>query len=448
MRPTWIVLVLAAVFSLAGGVGLVRSASPDATPRPAPVVQEVQVGSNADIARVIEGLERDLERLPDDHRGWAQLALAYVEQTRLTGDLTSYDRAGEAIARSYAIEPDQNFSALTADAALAAGRHQFRRALRLSEAALRINEYETAALAIRVDALTELGRYREQMAALRSADRLQPGLAVTVRYAYARELRGQLPRAARLLRRAASSAGPADRGFLLALHADLQRRMGNLAAAEESLEQSEAAVPDYLEAGVSRARLDLARGRLAAGLRGWEEAVRRAPDVDHLIELGELYLFLGREPEARRQFTRAEATLADLLAAGQNEELELAILAADHGAPETALAAARTEWNRRHSVHVADALAWALYRNGRLSEALRRARFATSLGTAEPLPWIHRGSIEAALGMGTVARRHLERGLALDPGLSPWQRAQAEATLDQLPEPGTRQASIASASTS
>jgi Flp pilus assembly protein TadD len=93
---------------------------------------------------------------------------------------------------------------------------------------------------------------------------------------------------------------------------------------------------------------------------------------------------------------------------------------------------ARSEWERRTSIHVADALAWSLHQVGRDREALALARKATSLSTQEARFWLHRGSIEAALGMRDAARAHLRRGLAADPGLSPWQRARARVTLSEI----------------
>ena len=45
---------------------------------------------------------------------------------------------------------------------------------------------------------------------------------------------------------------------------------------------------------------------------------------------------------------------------------------------------------------------------------------------------MHRGLIEASLGMRDDAARHLRRGLDADPGVSPWQASQARDALDRV----------------
>ena len=83
-------------------------------------------------------------------------------------------------------------------------------------------------------------------------------------------------------------------------------------------------------------------------------------------------------------------------------------------------------------MHVADALAWTLHRTGDDQKALPLARAATRLGTVESRVWLHRGAIEAGLGLDNAARRHLRHGLSADPGTSPWQVARATSLLHDL----------------
>ncbi|UUZ58194.1 tetratricopeptide repeat protein [Nocardioides sp. B-3] len=338
--------------------------------------------------------------------------------------------------RSFDIEPDDNFTAPAATAAIHAARHDFAEALDNAEQALEINPRDTGALAIRVDALNELGRYDEQLRALRIADRLQPSTPIAARYSYAYELRGDLDRAGDILRRASANGSRADKAYVLTLRADILRKQGRLAAAGRDLDLARQMVPTYLPAPVSEARLETARGDLEAAVATRQDVVAQQPLPEYVIELGELLLHLGRTGRADAQFEVVRTTIQLLDASGVDTDLETALFEADHGSPAEALRRARSEWDRRTSVHVADAYAWALHRSGRDSEALPIARAATRLDSPEARFWIHRGTIESALGMTDAARTHLRRGLATDPGLSPWQRDEARATLSGIE--GTR----------
>ena len=146
--------------------------------------------------------------------------------------------------------------------------------------------------------------------------------------------------------------------------------------------------------------------------------VSRYPLPQYVIALGDLYRVAGDSAQAERQYALVRVEEKLFQANGVNVDLELAQFDADHGDPRAALAAARTEWGRRHSILVADALGWALHANGRDAEALRYATFATKLGYRNALLYFHRGMIEKALGDVTAARRDLREALDINPHFS------------------------------
>ena len=139
--------------------------------------------------------------------------------------------------------------------------------------------------------------------------------------------------------------------------------------------------------------------------------------------------------EARDQYAVVDASMALARANGVSVDLETAVVHADHGDPATALAVAESEWQRRQSVHAADALGWALHMSERDREALGYARRANALGTRDAGFLAHLGIIEAELGRKADARMHLMAALAADPGWSPWQQARVRAELAALETP-------------
>jgi len=395
-------------------------------------VDPAALATAADLGASIAALQDHLRAQPRDARSWATLGLAYVEQARITGDPTYYPKAAGVLRRSLDEQPEDNAAALAARAALDSARHDFGAALRAARAALRINPYELGALSIQVDALTELGRYGEALDALGQADRRRPSLQIFARYSYAHELRGDQREAAALLDRSLEGASTAaDRAYLLTLRADLDRKAGRLGLAERDLGEAVRSDRDTLAATASQARLAVALGDLDRAERVWRGLVDRAPLPSYVLELAELLEATGRRRQAQAQYAVLEATARLARGSGVNIELETARYEADHGSAAAALRAARAAWSAAPSIWSADALGWALHRTGRDEAAIRHARAATRLGTEDALLWIHRGSIEAALGLPS-ATGHLHRGLAGDPGLSPWQAEQARRVLATL----------------
>lgn len=431
------VVAVALVLSVSGALGLARPGDP-VGPAPSSGVQAAApVGAGEDdLAGLVGALQDRLRRLPADHAAWAALAVAHVEQARVTADTSWYDRAEQAVGRSLAISPEDNADGLAASAALAAARHDFDSALADAEAALAVSSHHPTALVVRVDALTELGRYADQMRALAVADRRQPGIPVASRYAYAQELRGDLPGAAATLRRSLRAATGSDRTYLLTLLADVELRLGRVDRAERRLREVVRDDPGDPAALAELARVAVARGDLDEAVETWRAVVAVQPSPEYLTELGELLEHQGLAEEAQAQYDVVLASTRLLGSGGVDTDLEAALFEADHGDPDRALTGARSAYAARATVHTADVLGWALHRSGRHREALPLAREATRLGSSEAAPWLHRGLVEAALGLDAAAARHLRRGLATDPGLSPWQAEHARRALAALAAPG------------
>jgi tetratricopeptide (TPR) repeat protein len=148
-----------------------------------------------------------------------------------------------------------------------------------------------------------------------------------------------------------------------------------------------------------------------------------------------LYEARGKEGDlakARDQYALVDAWVSLARANGVNADLDTALAAADHGDRTAALKAARAEWARRHTVHTADALAWALHVNGRDREALPYARQAAATGYRNAAFLYHRGMIERATGHTEQARASLQAALDLNPGFSPLGARAARTALEAM----------------
>lgn len=389
--------------------------------------------SAGDLQAGITSLQVRLERLPGDWQSWATLGTAYVQQARITADPSYYDKAEGAFARSLQQQPDGNEPALTGQASLAAGRHDFTAALDLAREAVKVNPYGAAAHGVRGDALLELGRYHEAFAAFQRMVDLKPGVPSYVRASYAWELRGEVSRARAALEQALAVAyTSADVAFVRYYLGELAWNAGHLAAADRHYVWGLRRDPSYAPLLAGRAKVAAAQGRTQAAVRGYTEVVARLPQPSYVIELGDLYASLGQGAKARDQHDLVAGAQQLLAAAGVNVDLELALYDADHGRPRAALRAARAEWQRRRSVFVEDAYGWALHVNGHSAQALVHARRAQRLATRSALFAFHKGMIEHSLGMRAAARADLRKALRINPHFSTLQVPQARRVLAQL----------------
>ena len=389
-------------------------------------------GQINDPAALVANLQAKLRVHPGDAQGWAALGFAYVEQARITADPTYYPKAQQALARARQIAPGAALT-LTGEATLAAARHDFGGALRLADKAVAADQYSAQAHAVRSDALTELGRYGEALVAAQRTNNLRPGTSTFARLSYAEELRGHLRKASRRMAEAARAASTASSYAFASFHlGELARAEGNSKAAARHYAAALQADPTYAPAMAGRARLAVARGDLAAAERDYLQVVQRLPLVEYVVELGEFYEATGRPDLARQEWAVARASAALARANGVVTDLETALFEADHGSPAAALTAARAEWSRRHSIHAADALGWALHAAGRDRLALRYADLATRLGTQDARLLFHRGAIEAAVGRDADAARHLRSAVRLDDNSAPLRDRAARQLLNKL----------------
>jgi tetratricopeptide (TPR) repeat protein len=194
--------------------------------------------------------------------------------------------------------------------------------------------------------------------------------------------------------------------------------------------------PSYALNLAGLARVAWARGNEDLAIRRYEDVASRYPAPEVVIGLADLYRETGQEALADQQEDVVRAMHELAVANGVNVDLELALYDADHGDPAGALSSARAEWARRHSIHVADAYAWALYANDRYRMASSFARRALALGTRNALFLFHAGMIRLKLGDRDGARRDLARALAINPNFSIQHAGEAARTLARLE--GTR----------
>jgi tetratricopeptide (TPR) repeat protein len=368
----------------------------------------------------IAALQKRLREVPADWHTWAALGAEYVQEGRRSGDPTYYPKAEQVLRKSLHVERADNFEAMTGLGMLAAARHDFAAALRWADRARKIDPNSSAVYGVRGDALIELGRYKQGFAALQRMVDLRPGLASYARASYAWELQGQTRNAIDSMKLAAQAAStPADAAFADYYLGELYWNAGNLGAAAASYEASDQHDASFVPASQGLAKVAAARGRLNDAIRGYESIVVRLPLPQYVAELYDLYEVAGRTALAKQTAALLDVQRKLFRANGVNVDIDQATFYAEHrGSRDHGLAAARSEWHRRKSVVVADALAWALHANGRDVEALGYSQQALRLGTRNASFLFHKGMIERSLGRHDAAHRDIAEAFAINPHFS------------------------------
>ncbi len=434
LTRTGVVLTLAIGAFAAAGSGLFAATVSDTStptghnPEASALIRTVPASADS-LDRSIADLQERLRSNASDWRGLASLGLAYVQKARITADPSYYPKAEGVLLASLELDRDDNFEAMLGMGALAAARHDFAAALEWGRRARTINPYNPSAYGVIGDAQVELGRYEEAFASFQKMVDIRPDVASYARVSYARELMGDIPGAVSAMEGARRFAGSsADAAWASYQLGELWFNSGDLARAARAYRQGVALDPEFVPAHAGLAKIAWARGDLDKAIAGFTWATERFPSPEYVIALADLYVASGDAAAAEPQYRLVEVERRLFASAGVNVDLELAVYNADHGDPVAALEAARAEWRRRHSIHVADALAWALYSNGNYRRAEVYSEKALSLGSRSSLFRFHAAMIQLELGNEGAARSLLQRALRDNPNFSiQWSPVAAQA---------------------
>jgi tetratricopeptide (TPR) repeat protein len=375
-----------------------------------------------------------LRNYPDTVDAYVMLGNAYVQRVRETGDPTDYERASAAFDAALTRQPD-NVDALIGQGVLRLAQHDFDGALAVGERAAQLSPMTARAQGVVVDALTELGRYDEAVAAAQRMVDLRPDLASLSRVSYQRELRGDVDGAIDAMARAFDAgAGSAveNREYLRVLIGDLHLMKGEIDTAEQIYDASLHTLPGFVWANAGLGRVATAREDHARAVELYRSAADTLPLPEFLVALGEAEEAAGM-PDAAAGTMELVGAMQTLFAEnGVDVELELALFEANHGDPQTAVELARRAYATQPNVKAADALAWALHRAGQTDEARRYSDEALRLGSPYGPFHYHAGIIALAAGDAEAARQELELALEARGTLSASDAAAAEAALAEL----------------
>jgi tetratricopeptide (TPR) repeat protein len=378
--------------------------------------------------------EARIARIPSDPDGYNQLAAAFMQKARETGDFGFNGRAEAALDQSLKMAPD-NRTALTLHATLLLTYHKFREALEEAKRMQTSGAVTPEIYGIMTDALVELGDYAEAIKAAQQMMNMRPDAAAYARVSYLRALHGDLEGAIEVMRIAVKATNPnnAENASWYRVHLGVElMNAGQPEEAEREFDIALKIFPGYHLALAAKGRARAAAGDFDAAVDFYRQAQQRVPLPDYAIALGDLYTKLGRPNEAKQQQQLVEFIERDNASSAALYSRQLALFWADHDTKlDEALEIMKRERAVRADVLTYDALAWCLFKKGRLGEAAEAIKQAKRLGTRDARIFFHAGMIDDALGDHRRAAEEFQLALGTDRAFN---LVQAEAAQRKLTE--------------
>jgi tetratricopeptide (TPR) repeat protein len=339
--------------------------------------------SIAGLRERISAMESRVRESPSDTGAALLLADALLRQARATAEGRHANRAADVLQSVLATDPGQ-YDALRLLGAIQLSRHRFAEALTTGRRARDARPDDAWNYGVIGDALTELGDYDAAFDAFDRMASLRPNADAYARISYGRELRGDLTGALDAMQMAAEATSVHDleaKAWYASQTGELMLKLRRLADAEREFRRAAFFFPNYPHAMVGLAKTTAASGDAERALTILREQLDRTPTLDIAARIGDLYGARGDAAEAEHYYELAE-TLGGPPAV-QTEPALAAFLADRRRKPSLALQIAQTVAATRHDIFTEDALAWALFENGRLEEARAMSARALRTGTRD-----------------------------------------------------------------
>ena len=387
-------------------------------------------------ARADELIKR-LKNDPEDKKLLLTLTSLYVNEGRITGNLSYYNDAALKCAEIVLKNDPENFEALTFKSMILLSQHQFEDGLAVALQVQKKYPYNAFVYGLIIDGNVELGNYP---AAIEAADKMvsiRPDLRSYSRIAYLREIHGDIPGAIEAMKMAVDAGSPGDENteWCRVQTGKLYEQLGKIkdAAMHYTIAADNRADYPYAMAGL--ARIAMAEKDLTKAISLYEKTVSLMPDHTFKEGMSEVYKLMGQEDKAKTVANDIMEQMQKVSAGskGQNEDHEIAHAYMGVNNYEKALEYALKEYHRRPSnIEVNETVAIVYYGKAEYARALPYIESALKTNCKNPELLCHAGLIYAKSGDEAKAKMFLNNALKNNPVMSPALKNECEQMLTSL----------------
>jgi tetratricopeptide (TPR) repeat protein len=374
----------------------------------------------------IRTLQDDIRRKPNAENKKLMLALAYMQEARITGEHPHYyPLAQDLLDEVISSRPHDNkllFEALVAKAIVQLSLHQFKEALNTANHALKLDTTTASLYGVFCDAYVELGDYPKAIIAADRMTAIRPDIRSYSRISYLREIHGDVQGAIEAMKEAILSGMPGleQTAWARITLGELYENIGQLEEAEIQYKMALAERPQYPFAIGSLGRLEAKKKNYAQAIELLKKASGIIPEFSFQQELASIYKVTGKKNIAKSVTEDLLESLEEDQEAGHTVNLELANIHFDITENlDEAYSFAKKEYKERPgNIDVCKTMAKIFYKKNNLEEAKKLIEKASRTNKQDAEIVSLKGLIIYKLGDREKGIELMNKALQLNPFLN------------------------------
>ena len=379
--------------------------------------------------QVITGLLSTLKMNPENNKAKLQLAEAYMQEARVTGNHPYYDMAALQLLNEVLNKEPENFEALCCKSSVYLSQHHFADALAIAKEAQEVNPDAAFVYGLLTDANVELGYYKDAVEMADKMVSIRPDLKSYSRVSYLREIYGDYKGSIDAMKQAVTAGYPGleQTEWARVTLGHLYENTGDLLNAEMHYQIALQERPDYPFAYAGLGRIAKAKKNYLMAASYMEKAKKIIREYSFSDELTDLYRLSNQPARAKINAQEVITMLAgDAESANQNEDIghyadrELAYAYLKTNELDKALEHAEIEYKRRpDNIDVCETLAWVHYKRGEFAEANKLINTALRTHSNNPVLLCRAGLIKFKSGETANGIIFVKKSFQINPFLVP-----------------------------